>query len=153
MLRLEKIRAGYGRTDCLFEVSLEVREREIVALLGANGAGKSTTLKTISGVVAARSGSITFQGERLNGRAPHRIVELGMSHVPEGRRVLPRLTVAENLELGAYVRADLAAIRQDMDRVLTLFPILAERRRQLAGTLSGGEQQMLAIGRGLMARP
>jgi len=153
MLRLEKIQAGYGRTPCLFDVSLEVGEREIVALLGANGAGKSTILKTISGVVTARAGMVEFQGHRLNGCAPHAIVGLGISHVPEGRRILPRLTVAENLELGAYLRSDRTGIQQDLDRVLALFPILAERQGQLAGTLSGGEQQMLAIGRGLMARP
>ncbi|MBI3321758.1 MAG: ABC transporter ATP-binding protein [Candidatus Omnitrophica bacterium] len=153
MLRLDHVEAGYGPTSCLNGVSLEVAQGEIVALLGANGAGKSTTLMALSGLMEIRSGTIIFQGTRLNGLPPERIVGLGISHVPEGRRILSSLTVLENLTLGAYRRRDLAAIRADFDRVFALFPILAERRRQLAGTLSGGEQQMLAIGRGLMARP
>ena len=153
MLRVEGLEAGYGQRRCLSGVSLEVRAGEIVALLGANGAGKTTTLMALSGLVRASSGEMTFKGVRLNGRAPAQIVGLGVSHVPEGRRVLPRLTVLENLELGAYRRRDRAGIRRDLARVVELFPILAERRRQLAGTLSGGEQQMLAIARGLMARP
>ena len=153
MLRLEGLEAGYGPTSCLKDVTLEVRQGEIVALLGANGAGKSTTLMAISGLVAVRSGSVTFQGASLIGVKPAAIVARGMSHVPEGRRILPRLTVRENLELGAYLRCDQPAIRQDLARVFGLFPMLSERSRQLAGTLSGGEQQMLAIARGLMARP
>jgi len=153
MLRLQDVTAGYGPTNCLKEVSLEVREGEIVVLLGANGAGKTTTLMAISGLVAVRGGAMTFRGRTLNGMAAAEIVGLGISHVPEGRRILPRLTIQENLELGAYLRRDRAAIRHDLARVCALFPILAERRRQLAGTLSGGEQQMLAIARGLMARP
>ena len=153
MLRVERLEAGYGQRRCLSGVSLEVREGEIVALLGANGAGKTTTLMAISGLVRASSGEMTFEGARLNGLAPEEIVGLGISHVPEGRRVLPRLTVLENLELGAYRRRDRDGIRRDLARVVELFPILAERQRQLAGTLSGGEQQMLAIARGLMARP
>ena len=153
MLRVERLEAGYGRRRCLADVSLEVREGEIVALLGANGAGKTTTLMAISGLVKAWSGEMTFDGARLNGAAPEAIVARGISHVPEGRRILPRLSVLENLELGAYLRRDRQAIREDLERIEALFPILAERRHQLAGTLSGGEQQMLAIGRGLMARP
>jgi branched-chain amino acid transport system ATP-binding protein len=153
MLRLTAIEAGYGERNCLHGISLEVNEGEIVALLGANGAGKTTTLMTISGLVPVRRGDVTFRGKVLQGMAAADIVGLGISHVPEGRRILPRLTVLENLELGAYLRRDRPAIPQDLDRVFGLFPILAARRRQLAGTLSGGEQQMLAIARGLMARP
>ena len=153
MLQLEHVEAGYGQRRCLEELSLEVREGEIVALLGANGAGKTTTLMTVSGVIQAWSGRIAFFGENLAGCAPATIVGRGISHVPEGRRILPRLTVLENLELGAYLRREREAIRHDLDRAYGLFPILADRRRQLAGTLSGGEQQMLAIARGLMAKP
>lgn len=153
MLRLEEVDAGYGQTDCLKGVTLEVRKGEIVALLGANGAGKTTTLKAISGLVPVRQGTITFQGTRLHRVSPGAIVGLGISHVPEGRQILSRLTVVENLELGAYLRRDRPAIRRDLERMCELFPILAQRRRQLAGTLSGGEQQMLAIARGLMAHP
>jgi branched-chain amino acid transport system ATP-binding protein len=153
MLRIERLEAGYGRRTCLTDVSLDVRQGEIVALLGANGAGKTTTLMAISGLVPACEGTVTFEGTALLGRPPAAIVGLGISHVPEGRRILPRLTVLENLELGGYLRRDREGLRHDLDRVCALFPILGERRRQLAGTLSGGEQQMLAIARGLMARP
>jgi len=153
MLSLGAVEAGYGATSCLHDLSLTVNEGEIVALLGANGAGKTTTLMAISGLVAVRWGTITFQGSPIVGLPPELIVGLGISHVPEGRRMLPRMTVMENLELGAYLRSDQPAMARDLERVFTLFPILATRRRQLAGTLSGGEQQMLAIGRGLMARP
>ncbi len=153
MLRVEGLVAGYGPTDCLMGVSLEVRAGEIVALLGANGAGKTTTLMTISGLVPPRAGHIRFEERSLVGLPPEQIVALGISHVPEGRRILPRLTVLENLELGAYLRTDRQAVRHELDRALSLFPILAARQGQLAGTLSGGEQQMLAIARGLMARP
>ncbi len=153
MLQLQDVTAGYGPTNCLNGISLEVREGEIVVLLGANGAGKTTTLMAISGLVAIRGGTMTFRGTPLNGVPADEIVRRGISHVPEGRRILPRLTILENLELGAYLRRDRAAIRQDLERVFALFPVLEERRRQLAGTLSGGEQQMLAIARGLMARP
>ena len=153
LLRLERVEAGYGRTSCLKAVSLEVHAGEIVALLGANGAGKTTLLLTISGLVAARAGTITFNDVTLNGLAPAAIVAQGISHVPEGRRMLPRLTVMENLRLGAYLRRDHRDIQQDLDRINARFPILATRGHQLAGTLSGGEQQMLAMGRGLMARP
>ena len=153
MLRLESVEAGYGPVRCLQGVSLEVRDGEIVTLLGANGAGKTTTLLAISGLVPMRGGDVTFRGKTLRGMAAADIVAQGISHVPEGRRILPRLTVLENLALGAYLRRDRSAIEQDVERVFGLFPILASRRRQLAGTLSGGEQQMLAIARGLMARP
>ena len=153
MLKLEGIEAGYGQTTCLHGVSLEVRAGEIVALLGANGAGKTTTLMTVSGLVPVRQGQAVFEGRRLNGMKPEAIVGFGISHVPEGRRILSSLTVQENLALGAYHVAGRAEIRQTLEHVEALFPVLAQRRRQLAGTLSGGEQQMLAIGRGLMARP
>jgi len=153
MLRLEQVVAGYGPTVCLKALSLEVHEGEIVALLGANGAGKTTTLMTISGLVRVRQGAIQLDGNRIDGLAPEAITACGVSHVPEGRRIFPRLTVLENLQLGAYLRHDRAGIAQDLAKVWELFPILRERQDQLAGTLSGGEQQMLAIGRGLMARP
>ena len=153
LLQLEGLEAGYGRTNCLHGVSLEVRAGEIVALLGANGSGKTTTLMAISGLVGIRAGAVTFKNRTLNRASPVDVVRLGISHVPEGRRILPRLTVLENLALGAYLRRDRQALPRDLERVCELFPILAARRRQLAGTLSGGEQQMLAIARGLMARP
>jgi branched-chain amino acid transport system ATP-binding protein len=153
MLAIDALEAGYGRTSCLRGVSLEVNRGEIVALLGANGAGKTTLLMTISGLVPARSGTVRLDGAPITGQRPEQVVARGISHVPEGRWILPRLTVEENLRLGAYRRRDAAAMAQDLDRVLELFPVLAQRRRQLGGTLSGGEQQMLAIGRGLMARP
>ena len=153
MLRLDNVVAGYGSTDCLKGISLEVREGEIVALLGANGAGKTTTLMAISGLVPVREGCITFAGRRLDGAAPEAIAAEGIGHVPEGRRIFPRLTVLENLELGAYLRRERRGIDEDLRITWALFPVLRERRRQVAGTLSGGEQQMLAMGRGLMARP
>ncbi len=153
MLTIKDLEAGYGQTNCLHGVSLDVRQGEIVALLGANGAGKTTMLMSISGVVSTRRGTIHFEGQSLAGRPPAEIVAMGVGHVPEGRRILPRLTVQENLELGAYLRRDRAGISQDLVRRYAQFPILAQRRQQLAGTLSGGEQQMLAIARGLMARP
>lgn len=153
MLKLEAICSGYGPNNCLSDVTLEVRRGEIVTLLGANGAGKTTLLKTVSGLLPLRAGDIRFEERSIATLPAHAIVRLGISHVPEGRRILPRLTVRENLELGAYIRSDRFAIHQDMDKVFTLFPVLSERWRQLAGTLSGGEQQMLAIGRGLMGKP
>ena len=153
MLQLDGIEAGYGRTSCLKGVSLTVNEGEIVTLLGANGAGKTTMLLAISGLLAIRRGTVTFRGQALNRAAPAEIVARGVSHVPEGRRILPRLTVRENLELGAFLRRDRHAIQRDRGRMFELFPILAQRATQLAGTLSGGEQQMLAIARALMARP
>ncbi len=153
MLRLEALRAGYGPIEALRGLDLEVREGELVCLLGANGAGKSSTLRAISGLLRARSGRIVFGEREIHGLAPSAILRAGIAHCPEGRRVFPHLTVQENLMMGAYVRNDRAGIAEDIERVCTHFPILAERRRQAAGTLSGGEQQMLAIGRALMARP
>ena len=152
MLALERLEVYYGEIHALKGVSLEVREREIVALLGNNGAGKTTTLKTISGLLAPRQGRVTFEDAPLTGVAPHTIVARGIAHVPEGRRIFNRLTVRENLLMGAYLRHD-AGVTTDLDRVFALFPRLHERITQVAGTLSGGEQQMLAIGRALMARP
>lgn len=153
MLVIENIVTHYGPVEALKGISLEVRQGEIVTLIGANGAGKSTTLRTISGLVRPTAGSIVYEGRELTALSPERIVAMGIAHVPEGRRVFPMMTVLENLELGAFTRKDAAGVRQDMDFVFSLFPRLAERRGQLAGTMSGGEQQMLAIGRALMARP
>ncbi|HOJ13436.1 MAG TPA: ABC transporter ATP-binding protein [Deltaproteobacteria bacterium] len=153
MLKVKNIHTYYGGIHALKSVSLELRQGEIVTLIGANGAGKSTTLMSISGVVPPRYGEIIFMGEPIQGLSPDAIFGRGIVQVPEGRRIFPRLTVVENLEMGAYLRKDKRGIRQDMDRIFTLFPRLAERRHQLGGTLSGGEQQMLAISRGLMASP
>ena len=153
MLRLEGLRAGYGPIEALRGLDLEVREGELVCLLGANGAGKSSTLRAISGLLRARSGRILFGDREIHGLEPSAILRAGIAHCPEGRRIFPYLTVEENLTMGAYVRADRAGITEDLESVCSHFPILAERRRQAAGTLSGGEQQMLAIGRALMARP
>ena len=153
MLRLEGLRAGYGPIEALRGLDLEVQQGELVCLLGANGAGKSSTLRTISGLLRPRAGRIVFDGDEIQGRDPSEVLRAGIAHCPEGRRVFPYLTVQENLAMGAYVRRDGAAITADLARVYAHFPILAERRRQAAGTLSGGEQQMLAIGRALMARP
>jgi branched-chain amino acid transport system ATP-binding protein len=153
VLELHAVRAAYGPIEALRGVDLEVRAGELVCLLGANGAGKSSTLRAISGLVRPTNGRIVFDGRAIAGLQPAAILESGIAHCPEGRRVFPYLTVEENLAMGAYVRRDRAAIAADLERVCTHFPILAERRRQAAGTLSGGEQQMLAIGRALMARP
>jgi branched-chain amino acid transport system ATP-binding protein len=153
MLRLEGVRAGYGPIDALRGLDLEVRQGELVCLLGANGAGKSSTLRTISGLLRPRAGRIVFDGTDIHGREPSDVLRAGIAHCPEGRHVFPYLTVRENLTMGAYVRRDAAAVAADLERVYAHFPILADRRRQAAGTLSGGEQQMLAIGRALMARP
>ena len=153
MLALEGVTARYGRITALSDVSLAVAAAEFVCLIGANGAGKTTTLKAISGLVPAVGGRIRFEGHDIQGLPPQEILRRGIAHCPEGRRVFPYMTVDENLAMGAYVRTDVAAVTSDLDRVFTHFPILAERRRQAAGTLSGGEQQMLAIGRALMARP
>jgi len=152
VLALEDLEVYYGEIHALKGVSLEVREREIVALLGNNGAGKTTTLKTISGLLAPRQGRVSFEGQSLTGVAPHAVVARGIAHVPEGRRIFNRLTVRENLMMGAYLRRD-GRVAGDLDRVFALFPRLHERLTQVAGTLSGGEQQMLAIGRALMAQP
>jgi len=153
LLRLEDVHTFYGRIEALKGISLEVREGEIVTLIGANGAGKSTTLRSISGLNQARKGTITFQGQDITRRAPHEIVELGISQSPEGRRLFPRMSVLENLEMGAFQRKNRAEIKEDVERVYSLFPRLAERKNQKGGTLSGGEQQMCAMGRALMARP
>jgi len=153
VLRLEGVRAAYGPVEALRGLTLEVRAGELVCLLGANGAGKSTTLRAISGLLRPSAGRIVFDGDEIQGREPADVLAAGIAHCPEGRRVFPYLTVDENLAMGAYVRRDRAAVAEDLARVFALFPILAERRRQAAGTLSGGEQQMLAIGRALMARP
>ena len=152
MLRLDGLDVYYGEIHALRGVGLEVREREIVALLGNNGAGKSTTLKTVSGLLRPRRGRISFEDGLLTGVPAHDIVARGIAHVPEGRRIFNRLTVRENLSMGAYLRSD-AGVGGDLDRVFDLFPRLKERIAQVAGTLSGGEQQMLAIGRALMANP
>jgi branched-chain amino acid transport system ATP-binding protein len=153
MLRLEDVAAGYGRVRVLLGVTLEVQRGELVCLVGANGAGKTTTLKTISGLLRPARGRIVFEGDEVQGRPPQEILRRGIAHCPEGRRVFPDLTVQENLAMGAYIRTDARAVAADLERVYAHFPVLAERRRQAAGTLSGGEQQMLAIGRALMARP
>jgi branched-chain amino acid transport system ATP-binding protein len=153
MLRLEGVSAGYGRAPVLSGVSVEVGRGDLVCLVGANGAGKTTTLKTISGLLRPSAGRILFDGREIQGWRPQDILRAGIAHCPEGRRIFPHLTVQENLEMGAYVRVDAKAVAADLDRVLAHFPVLGERRRQAAGTLSGGEQQMLAIGRALMARP
>jgi branched-chain amino acid transport system ATP-binding protein len=153
MLTLEDVGVRYGRTRALDGVSLTVGAAEFVCLIGANGAGKSTTLKAISGLVRPAAGRIVFDGREIHRLAPQEILRRGIAHCPEGRRVFPYLTVEENLQMGAHVRTDAAGVARDQERMFAHFPILAERRRQPAGTLSGGEQQMLAIGRCLMARP
>jgi branched-chain amino acid transport system ATP-binding protein len=153
LLRVDGIEVGYGDLTAVSEVSLEVREGEAVALIGANGAGKTTTLRAVSGLLPLRRGRIEFQGRRLDGLGPAEIVARGIAHVPEGRQLFPTMTVRENLELGARTRVARAGRAEMLERVFELFPRLRERRGQLAGTLSGGEQQMCAIGRGLMARP
>ena len=153
MLELRDVHTYYGTIHALKGISLDVREGEIVTLIGANGAGKSTTLRSINGLNHPSEGSIQFSGQDITNTAPHDVVKMGISQSPEGRRIFPRMSVMENLEMGAYQRSDRAAIGEDVDRVFGLFPRLAERKGQKAGTMSGGEQQMLAIGRALMARP
>jgi branched-chain amino acid transport system ATP-binding protein len=152
MLTIAGLRSGYGKIEVLHDVALTVAQGQIVTLIGANGAGKTTLLKTISGLIRPSAGSIDFEGTSLVRRPTHKVVALGISHVPEGRAILKRMTVADNLRMGAYVRSD-AEVTTDIDAVYTRFPVLGERRDQMAGTLSGGEQQMLAIGRALVARP
>jgi branched-chain amino acid transport system ATP-binding protein len=147
------VSAGYGSVPAISDVSIAVGEGEAVGLLGANGAGKSTTLRAISGLVRPTSGAITFLGTNIGSLPAYKITELGIAHVPEGRQVFPELTVKENLEIGAYIRSAKAARARTLDIVFNIFPVLAERRKQLAGTMSGGEQQMLAVGRGLMLQP
>jgi branched-chain amino acid transport system ATP-binding protein len=153
ILKLDDVHTYYGTIHALKGISLDVRAGEIVTLIGANGAGKSTTLRSINGLNHPRDGTIVFQGTNITDTAPHEIVKMGISQSPEGRRVFSRMSVLENLQMGAYQRNDRAGISEDLDRVYSLFPRLQERRVQKAGTLSGGEQQMLAIGRALMARP
>jgi branched-chain amino acid transport system ATP-binding protein len=153
MLKIEGINVFYGNIQALRDVSLEVKQGEIATLIGANGAGKSTLLKTISGLLKPKQGQVVYEGKSINGKAVQTIVKQGISHVPEGRRVFANMTVEENLELGAYLRKDKVGLRQDYEKVYELFPRLLERLKQQAGTLSGGEQQMLAMGRALMARP
>ncbi len=153
MLTLAAVSADYGAVPAMTDVSIAVGDGEAVGLLGANGAGKSTTLRTISGLVRPTSGAITFLQQNIAALPPYRIAELGIAHVPEGRQVFPELTVKENLEIGAYIPSAKAERSRTLDLVFGIFPVLAERRRQLAGTMSGGEQQMLALGRGLMLKP
>ena len=153
LLELENVETFYGSIQALKGISITVNNGEIVTLIGANGAGKSTTLRSINGLNHPRRGRITFKGKDITHEPAHDVVKLGIAQSPEGRKLFPRMTVTENLEMGAYQQPDKAAMREDMDRVFTLFPRLAERRGQQAGTLSGGEQQMCAIGRALMARP
>jgi len=153
MLKIDNINLYYGVIHALKDISLEVKQGEIVTLIGANGAGKTSTLRAISGLEPIKSGTVTFKNSALNKVPANKIVSLGLSHVPEGRRVFPELSVLENLELGAYLRKDKAGIKQDMEMVFSKFPRLKERLKQPSGTLSGGEQQMLAIGRALMNRP
>jgi len=153
LLELEGVDAFYGRIQALRKMSIDVDKGEVVALIGSNGAGKTTTLRTISGLMHPHAGTIHFDGRDITNTGPSKIVELGISQSPEGRRLFPRMSVVDNLFMGAYSRNDRPGIATDMDRVYTLFPRLKERRTQIAGTLSGGEQQMLAMGRALMARP
>jgi len=153
LLDVKDIRSFYGNIEALKGVSLEVNEGEIVTLLGANGAGKTTTLRTISGLLRPAAGRVVFEGRPIDQMPAHDVLGIGIGHVPEGRRVFPRMSVQENLEMGAYQRKKGKDVQEDLDRVYDLFPRLAERKSQKAGTLSGGEQQMVAMGRGLMARP
>ena len=153
LLRVEGLRAGYGPIDALHDVSLTVEQGEVVALIGANGAGKTTTLMALSGVVPARAGAVEFDGHDLTRLPPHRIVKLGLAQSPEGRKIFPRLTVLENLQMGAFTRDDPQGVAEDIEKAFELFPILRERKSQPGGLLSGGQQQMLAIARALMARP
>ena len=153
MLELHQVTAGYGAFTALWEVSLRVAQGEAVAVVGPNGAGKTTLLRAISGLIAPRAGRIAFEGAELAGRPAYEIVAHGIAHVPEGRRLFPQLTVAENLKMGAFLPSARAHFRESLERVYALFPVLAERPTQRAGSLSGGEQQMLAVGRALMSRP
>ena len=153
MLELRKVTAGYGHFTALWDVDLTVAPGEAVAVVGPNGAGKTTLMRVISGLIAPRAGDLVFEGASLAGRPAHEIVAHGIAHVPEGRRLFPALTVADNLKMGAYLPAARARYAESLERVFTLFPVLAERRTQRAGSMSGGEQQMLAVGRALMSRP
>ncbi len=153
MLKLKNVETFYGNIQVLKGVSIDIAEGEIITLIGANGAGKTTTLMSICGIVPPRTGEILFLGEPIHQLAPNKIVSLGICQIPEGRRIFPYLTVLENLDMGAFLRNDKAGIKKDIEYIFELFPILAERRHQAGGTLSGGEQQMLALSRALMARP
>lgn len=153
LLSLQAVEASYGAIRALRGVTIDVDQGSIVTLLGANGAGKSTTLKTISGMMKVSSGSISYEGQSISGRTPNQLVKMGIAQVPEGRRIFKDLSVTENLRMGSYIRKDKAGIESDLNMVFELFPVLKNRWKQLGGSLSGGEQQMLAIGRGLMARP
>lgn len=153
MLQIENVTVYYGNIQAIKGVTLDIQEGEIVTLIGANGAGKSTLLKTVSGLLKPKEGEIIYEGKPIGGKAAQAIVKQGISHVPEGRRIFANMTVEENLQLGAYLRRDRAGIKKDMEQVYELFPRLLERVKQQAGTLSGGEQQMLAMGRALMAKP
>jgi len=153
MLEISNINAFYGNIQALHDVSINIKPGEIITLIGANGAGKTTTLMSISGIVQPKTGEIRFNGELISGKKPDKIVQMGLAHVPEGRHIFPYLTVMENLDLGAYLRKDKDNVKKDLEHVFDLFPRLRERKHQQGGTLSGGEQQMLAISRALMARP
>ncbi|MBW2611705.1 MAG: ABC transporter ATP-binding protein [Deltaproteobacteria bacterium] len=153
MLEVKNIKTYYGNIQALKGVDIQISEGEIITLIGANGAGKTTTLMSISGIVPPRSGEVLFLGQPISDLQPNEIVSLGICQVPEGRRIFPYLTVSENLDMGAFLRTDSAEVKKDQEYIFELFPILAERRNQAGGTLSGGEQQMLAVGRALMARP
>jgi branched-chain amino acid transport system ATP-binding protein len=153
MLEIKNLQVNYGAIAALQGISVSVKPGSIVTLIGANGAGKTTTLKAISGLLKPRAGEIIYDGKNIAGLPPHQIVKLGLSHVPEGRMIFANLTVLENLQLGAYLQTDKQIVRRELDHVFSLFPRLSEREKQIAGTLSGGEQQMLAIGRALMSKP
>jgi branched-chain amino acid transport system ATP-binding protein len=153
VLALSDLQCSYGKVAAVRGLSLEVRQGELVSLIGANGAGKTTTLRAISGIVRATGGRIQFEGEDITRASPRRVLEMGIAHCPEGRRVFPYMSVRENLEMGCFLRTDRAGIEADFEKIFARFPVLAERREQAAGTLSGGEQQMLAISRALMSRP
>ncbi|MFJ2742172.1 ABC transporter ATP-binding protein [Streptomyces sp. NPDC087440] len=153
LLEVEDLRVAYGKIEAVKGISFQVEEGQVVTLIGTNGAGKTTTLRTLSGLLKPSGGSIRFDGKPLDGIPAHKIVAMGLAHSPEGRHIFPRLTITENLQLGAFLRTDKAGIEKDIQRAYDLFPILGERRKQAAGTLSGGEQQMLAMGRALMSQP
>lgn len=153
LLEVEDLRVAYGKIEAVKGISFSVEAGQVVALIGTNGAGKTTTLRTLSGLLKPSGGKITFDGQVLNGIPAHKVVSLGLAHSPEGRHIFPRLSIAENLQLGAFLRSDKDGIERDIQKAYDLFPILGERRKQAAGTLSGGEQQMLAMGRALMSQP
>ncbi|MEV8586179.1 ABC transporter ATP-binding protein [Streptomyces sp. NPDC051180] len=153
LLEVEDLRVAYGKIEAVKGISFSVEAGQVVALIGTNGAGKTTTLRTLSGLIKPSGGRVTFDGQELNGIPAHKVVSLGLAHSPEGRHIFPRLSIEENLQLGAFLRSDKAGIEKDIQKAYDLFPILGERRKQAAGTLSGGEQQMLAMGRALMSQP